>query len=290
MLDYWLKSLLGWESDFEGPYYTKERRIKITLDAYWHLEHLQPWINLRIGDLEAEYIGFDIFDSGRDKNTLLNLFRDHLGMNYESLGKKRFFDYQRELTEYFRKADILGSQWRTVNANWSKHAESVFKALGMIDQDNHIDCVYTYELFDRALVGPLLEDKTVLVIGHPATKMRDCLEDEAWRRQNRELFGIDKGPSAVYTIPLSHDQQGTAGDSIERKWAEIEALPEFDITLVAGSVPGKLLAGRIYREMGGLIWDGGYALQAVAKAGNYLCGPTQPGRRGFKRLFKGRSK
>ncbi len=291
MLSFWLKQLSEFKSDFEGSHYTKEQVQNICLDLRWHIEYNQPWILTRLGDLETIALLFGKTKLEKNNNYLKQLFTYHLGINIDSLGMDRFRQYQDELQKYFLQSDVAGSQWRSPNVQWSRDAFELFKLIDPKFEANHIDVVVAYELVDRALIGPLLENKSVLIIGNPASKLKACFKNTEWRQKNKWLFGIDNGPSDTFAINLPHDKYGSAGDCLEQKWLEIKAISNlFDIVLIAGSVCGKILGGRIYNEYGGQILELGYGLQQIANAPTWLCPINQAGRRGFQRLFKGRSK
>ena len=113
------------------------------------------------------------------------------------------------------------------------------------------------------------------------------MEDPSWREAHR-FIGVGDNIKEIHAVQMQHDLNGTSGNRIEKYWREV-AEKDFDIALIAGSVPGKILGGRIKEQLGKVVLDLGYGLQQVAMTPNVICPVNQAGRRGFKRLFKGRS-
>ncbi len=289
MLEFWKQQVKEFKSDFECPTYTKEKATLILKSLELAVDNKKPWSMIRMGDLEADFIGYKRVDLGKNNATLLKLFSEHLGMNVNSLTEQKFYNYREEFTEYFINSTIPASQWRSPNKDWSIQACKVIKFLGdeFYNRICHVDCVFAYEIVDRGLVFPLLENRKVILIGHPAENLKKCLEDLSWRQAHR-FIGVGDNIQEIHTIQMQHDLKGTSGNRIEEYWKQIVD-KDFDIALIAGSVPGKILGGRIKEQLGKVVLDLGYGLQQVAMTPNVICPINQKGRRGFKKLFTGRS-
>lgn len=288
MNEFWKKQVEEFQSDFFGPKYTKQRIQALMFELAESVEKGFPHSMIRMGDLEADFIGYKRVDLGKNNANLLKLFSLHLGMDLGALGEDQLIRYRDEFTEYFVTSEIPASQWRSTNVDWSKQAQKVIEFLNDAENPRHIDCVIAYEMVDRGLVFPLLEGKNVLLVGHPADKLKKSLVDGGWRKRYK-LIGVPDEIRSVRAVQTEHDNKGTAGMNIEKYWQQVVGGQDFDIALIAASVPGKIIGGRIKEKMGKVALDLGYGMQQVALQPNLICPVGQKGRRGFKRLFKGRS-
>ena len=277
----------AFDSSFFNERYTPEkarRRLREMIEA---TRDRRPFSLVRLGDNEVRLLGYGLVPIG--ERTLAEEaahLRLHTGVDPLALTLEGLRRLQDEFLATAREADVLATHRFTVNADWHEEAERVLGHLGLPYGDREVDVAWNAEILDRGFLLPLLGMGRVLLIGNPAPKWARLLADPAYR-ERYALVGMPRDEiDLAGAIFVPHE--GTAAfDRLEGLWDEVRR-HEFDLALVAASVVGKLLVGRIRRDLGKVALDIGWNMQFLADCSSPVGSARQLGRRGFRNLFRGR--
>lgn len=275
------------ESRFWTGHYTPARareRLGALLAA---VEERRPFSMVRIGDAEARFLAFGRLDLGHGSLRAQAAEAElHLGVPLLDLGLDELHAAQEEFAQACREADVLGTHRRTVNRAWGDEADRVLPLYGLDAHPHELDVVFNAEILDQGYLLPLLERRRVLLVGNAAPEFAHRLSDPVFRAAYRRVGMPLAAPEIVRAIGVPH-AAGAAFARLEDLWQEVCSAP-FDLALIAASVTGKLLAGRIRRELGRVALDVGWTMQYLADRPSPVAPSRSPGRRGFDTLFSGR--
>ncbi len=274
-------------SRFFTDHYTPARareRLSALVEA---VERRRPFSMLRIGDAETRLLAFGRIDlGGGTLRAQAAEVEQHLGVPLLDLGLDQVRGLQAEFAAACLEADVLGTHRRTVNRAWSAEADLVFPSYGLDTHPHELDVVFNAEIFDQGFLLPLLERRRVLLIGNAAPELARRLADPGFRAAYRRV-GMPLAPPEIAGVLDVPHAAGAAHASLETLWQDVRGC-RFDLALIGASVTGKLLAGRIRRELGKVALDVGWTLQYLADHPSPVAPSRSPGRRGFDTLFRGR--
>ncbi len=277
----------SFDSSFFNERYTPEKARRLLREMIEAVPDRRPFSLVRLGDNEVRLLGYGLVPIG--ERTLAEEaahLRLHTGVDPLALTLGGLRRLREEFLATAREADVLATHRFTVNADWHEEAERVLGHLGLPYGPREVDVAWNAEVLDRGFLLPLLGMGRVLLIGNPAPKWARLLGDPGYR-ERYAFVGMPRGEiDLAGAIFVPHE--GTAAfDRLEQLWDEVRR-HEFDLALVAASVVGKLLVGRIRRELGKVALDIGWNMQFLADCSSPVGSARQPGRRGFRNLFRGR--
>lgn len=283
-----LERIPSFESSFWNTHYTREK-CQERLAALIYAAFLRrPFSMIRIGDMETRFLAFGRIPLGpqtlAEEAQRLEL---NLGCNPLQFDLGRLRTLQDEFLTLAGEADVLGTHRFTVNREWSEQADRVLTRLGLAPPVHELDVVFNAEILDQGMLLPLLGHCRTLLIGNPAPRFAELLRDSAYRGRYQMVGMPAETPEIAGAIAVPH-AGGRAFAMLEELWNEVKR-HDFDLALVAASLTGKFLAARIRRELGAVALDIGWSMQFLADVSSPATPSRDPGRRGFKNLFQGRT-
>jgi hypothetical protein len=285
------------ESGFFNQFYTKARAVDRIRAMRAAIARHQPFSFIRLGDAEASLVRFplDTRDmSDPDAAARGEWIATHLGVNPHRIRGPVFDRFAGEFSAAALDADILGTHRHTVNAGWSASTDEMIRTVWGCHVpylSSEVDVVFNAELFDQGYLLPILGAGRVLLVGPSAPEFARLVGDREYRRGLAWVGMPETVPHVAGVVPMVH--HGTdAFDQLERTWTQI-VQHDFDIALVAGSIIGKVMAGRIKKRLGCVALDIGWNMQYLSGVSSPVASATDPAyqraRRGYARLFHGRT-
>lgn len=251
----------------DEAHYTDERGARMFAALHRAYENRLPFSYVRLSDAETVLMGI-----GRDipENTVpvrpASFFVAHLGIDPAALGPQQLRPYQDELYEACLDADILMTH-RGFGADiWSVTADRVLRAYpGYVPyRAREVSNDFQAELLEGGMLLQLLAERRILLIGNAAPRFRALLSDPEYRARYRHIGMPQSRINIVQSLFVPH-QGDAAFRLLDRLWEEV-AIHAFDVALIAASVTGKFLAGRIKKHLGGMALDIGYHMQLLTQA------------------------
>lgn len=284
----------AFNSGFISEYYTLDRAHAIIEKLEQAVTNSLPFSLIRISDIEARFLAYGRTDLryGSIQNEIKVLL-DNLGVDVNGLGLSNVYDVQNEIMEIMSDADILGTHHKTVNTRWNEDIINVYKSYNINDVylPNEYDIVINAELLDQGYLCPLFENRRLLLIGNSSVRFANQLRSKEYRKKYKNIGMPLEAPCVAGSVYIPHNG-AEAFNNLDVLWKEVQSY-DFDIAVIAASITGKILAGRIKKYLGKIALDIGWSMQ-------YLSGVSSPvaeardenymkGRRGFATLFKGRT-
>ena len=282
-----LRRVDSFDSSFFNEYYTPEKARRALRELILAVRDRRPFSMIRFSDNEVRLLGYGLVPLGtRTLGEEAAHLRLHLGVDPLEMTLERFHRVRDEFLAAGREAEVLGTHRYTVNTDWHEEAERVFAVLDLPYGERELDLAWNAEILDRGFLLPLLGMGRVLLVGNPAPKWAGLLVDPAYR-ERYAFVGMPRGEIDLAGAVFVPHEGTAAMRRFEELWDEVRR-HEFDLAIVAASVVGKLLAGRIRREMGKVALDVGWCMQFLADCSSPVSSSRQLGRRGFRNLFRGR--
>ncbi len=282
-----LRRVDSFDSSFFNEYYTPEKARRALRELILAVRDRRPFSMIRFSDNEVRLLGYGLVPLGtRTLGEEAAHLRLHLGVDPLEMTLERFHRVRDEFLAAGREAEVLGTHRYTVNTDWHEEAERVFAVLDLPYGERELDLAWNAEILDRGFLLPLLGMGRVLLVGNPAPKWAGLLADPAYR-ERYAFVGMPRGEIDLAGAVFVPHEGTAAMRRFEELWDEVRR-HEFDLAIVAASVVGKLLAGRIRREMGKVALDVGWCMQFLADCSSPVSSSRQLGRRGFRNLFRGR--